>query len=201
MTKDNIYSKQEQKTIDLIKNIINSNSDRQFCLAIGMRPDSFSNMKKKGTLPYKYIVDFALKNQISLDYLFQNVFKESKSIENIDENSIKKEDEYIEVINDTKKIKIPLVRKYNNKSDIKAYINKDDIYIIDCSNKELKNLNKYLIKTNSDNYFIKDVEITLTNEYIFKDEVSEPIRTKEDYSKNVEVVGKITEILNRTILR
>lgn len=185
--------------VQKIKNHENVKSDRQFAFAIGMRPDSYANTKKRGNFPYEKVIDYCFRKKLSIDYIFGNT--DFKSIEKIDEVEILDDSsKYIELdcIDYNETIKIPKISNNTNYKSLKAFVDKD-IFIVDTSINELENNNSFLVKNNS-NYFIKSVEIDFDGNYKLKESDKDDIILSIDNLDKVEVVGRIEEIYKRNIL-
>jgi hypothetical protein len=179
--------------VERIKKIENETSDRQFAIAIGMRNDSYSNAKKRGTFPYEKIINYCFVNNYSLDEIFgmKNPIKpalESNENTNKECNSI-----YIESIENKQTIKLPanLFDEERTSKDIKYYIDENDtIFIVDTIGRKLEDRNSYLIKL-FNNLYIKDVSIDLSHNFKLKENGFDEIIVKNEELFKIEVLGKV----------
>lgn len=179
--------------VERIKKIENETSDRQFAIAIGMRNDSYSNAKKRGTFPYEKIINYCFAHNYSLDEIFgmENPKKPvAEASEFIDEQS---SSIYIESIESNETIKLPanlLEGKKTNK-ETKYFIDeKDTIFIIDTTDNKLEDRNSYLIKL-FNKFYIKDVSADLTYDWKLKENGFDEIILKNEDLFKIEVLGRV----------
>jgi len=65
-----------QETIDKIKNIIAAKKiggkvfDKDVAIELGVSQQAFATMKKRGTVPYREIMEFCARKKISINWLF-----------------------------------------------------------------------------------------------------------------------------------
>lgn len=179
--------------VERIKKIENETSDRQFAIAIGMRNDSYSNAKKRGTFPFEKIINYCFVNNYSLDEIFgmSNPTKPvSESSEHINENS---NSVYIESIESNQTIKLPsyLLGGEKTSKNTKYFIDeKDTIFIVDTIDKNLEDRNSYLIRL-FNNLYIKDVSIDLSHNFKLKENGFDEIIVKNEELFKIEVLGKV----------
>lgn len=185
------------EVLDNLANILNVKSDRQLAIKLDILPSTLFNNRKRGILPYEKILNYALKQEISLDEIFKpNNVKNDKTKECFLASS-----DYdlvnINILNDSKNfIQIPL--KIAEQENYKAFLDDKKIYIIDTINNNFKNKNRYLIKNNN-NYFVVLISLDFDNTYILRDENDSDLiskLTKEEFEK-IEIIGKVDFILSR----
>lgn len=179
--------------VDRIKKTENVTSDRQFAIAIGMRTDSYSNAKKRGTFPFEKIINYCFVNNYSLDEIFgmKNPIKPiSESNQNTNENG---SSVYIDSIENNQTIKLPsyLLDGEKISKNIKYFIDKQDtIFIVDTIDKQLEDRNSYLIRL-FNNLYIKDVSIDLSHNFKLKEKDFDEIKVKNEELFKIEVLGKV----------
>lgn len=185
------------EVLDNLANILNVKSDRQLAIKLDILPSTLFNNRKRGILPYEKILNYALKNNLSLD----DIFKPSNIKNNKVNECILASSDYdlvnINILNDSKNfIQIPL--KIAEQENYKAYLDDKKIYVIDTINNNFKNKTRYLIKNNN-NYFVVLISLDFDNTYILRDENDSDLiskLTKEEFEK-IEIIGKVDFILSR----
>jgi len=178
--------------VEKIKEIEKINSDRQFALLIGMRPDSYANAKKRGTFPYEKIIEYCFRKNFSID----EIFDMKNPVKNIKELLGKEnKNNFIDVlcINSEDHIRVPK-DNIHNLDDInffRAFIDENgNIFLINKNKTKLEDRANFLVKI-FDKYYIKNVSIDLDRNFKLLEKEYEPIILKESDFSKIDVIGKV----------
>lgn len=181
-----------------LKIVIGETSDRQVCLAIGIGPDSLVQLRKRGSYPYANVIEYCIKNKISLDYILGNdeilVTKEVE--DNLEPNNpllgLKKGSSVFEMrtINLEQNIVLPIFDMVVYKNSHKAYIDESTIYIIDTSVGSINKNGIYLVESNGI-FYIKNVAIDFSGNFTFREKKQVDIVLKADELDKIEIIGSV----------
>ena len=186
----------EERIIDALKNQIGSKSDRQFAFAIGMRPDSYANAKKRGTFPYEKILRYCILNNISTSSLFSanaKILKSNNNIQNINNSSTF---EYL-LINPSVDLE-SLILPIPNGNNYKVFIEEsNDIYIIDDNQKELKKSSKFIFEKNSFIFLRKyDYDFKSSKHILMTEEEEIDLALEDEEIISFKVLGRVINNYN-----
>jgi SOS-response transcriptional repressor LexA len=204
-----------EKIVDKIKNILmvelgkDKILNKEVANALGISPENFSMLKKRGKIPYEEIAYFCAKRKISINWILFDQNSE-EIIHNTDRFSIIKYfkdinasagggalnfDENYEVIYIDKKLIDKNLDAIHVVGDsMEPTIKDGSIIFIDRSDKNIQNGGIFVISTNSGT-FVKRVKLKSTGEIeLISDNKIYPPETIS--SENVEIVGKVVKIFS-----
>ena len=100
----------------------------------------------------------------------------------------------LKIINSKETLKIPFIKYDSN--NIKAYIDKNEIYLVDTSFNGIKENGKYLLKTKErDYFFIVNIEIKINENAEFYYEINGEIGNikldLDKFNEKFEIIGKV----------
>lgn len=177
-----------EEIIDKLKKQLGISSDRQFAFAIGMRPDSYANAKKRGTFPYEKIIKYCKLNGISLDELF----KSDKSNDMLSNNDKRIDiSSYLyKVINDSSNLNNILL-PIQNGNKYEVFIDENnDIYVIDKSLKELRKTSSFVFKKDTFTFVRKYDYDFKTKKHLFMINDIVDLSLNDDELREFEIIGK-----------
>ena len=183
-----------EDVIKKIKKINNIKSDKDFASIINLNPDALVQRKKRNSIPHENVIEYCLKNKISIDELYEN----NEVVSNTTLNELN-------IDSSLGKIKIYGTNTYlhlnypNVTGELESYIDTNNIgFIFNPKIISIVEDGNYLLK-NNDTLLIKRVRNSFRNSYLLKD-INENSNdelevTFEDF-KRTKVIGKIEAILS-----
>lgn len=163
-------------------------SDKAIGEILGLTTSGYSHFKRTNTFPFDKVVRVALENKLSLDEIFNNPNAKKFS------NSSEMKDDMFVLINKNRHIKLPFFRQKSDFS-LSAFIDGNDVYIIDTSMKEISNID--LLLKNENDYFLKSVKKEIDGNYIISNlpksdtPSQDPIIFSKEAFEEFEIIGSV----------
>lgn len=177
-----------QIIVDSLKARIGKSSDRQFALAIGMRPDSYANAKKRGVFPFDNVIQYCISEGISLDSLFFPLYR-NKFIFSVNQPL---KDTYIypliNFLDDLTNIVLPI----ENTKNYYVFIHSKSLFRVDINIHELSHNSVFLFKSGLD-YVLKLVVNNFNGTYSLIEDSMPDIILNSDNMDSFEVIGKVID--------
>ena len=169
--------------IDRLKLILNITTDINIAEYLHLTYQSFAQMKRRNSLPYENLLILCQENNLKplemLEYDNKkfDIYHNTIINNNTFTNNIKllDSDEYI------------IIPNLNAKESYRAYIDNNDIYIVDIASKQLKHNQTYIIMKNKI-YYKKHITVDINGEYI----LTEP--DTQDWTLSEKKVNELNSI-------